>query len=67
MTFTHEKWLIFSLLMRNICGHLMLIKGFAFGNSSISAVKLTKNADPDKYSHYGYHTGFDAHIFFFII
>ena len=53
--------------MRNICGHLMLIKGFAFGNSSISAVKLTKNADPDKYSHYGYHTGFDAHIFFFII
>ena len=53
--------------MRYICGHLMWIKGFAFENSSISTVKLTKNADPDKYSHYGYHTGFDAHRLFFII
>ena len=24
------------------------------------AVKLTKNADPDKYSYSGYHIGFDS-------
>ena len=30
------------------------------GNSLFAAVKLTKNADPDRYSYFGYGIGFDA-------
>ena len=32
---------------------------FTLGNSSLGAVKLTKNADPDKYKYSGYGTEFD--------
>ena len=34
---------------------------FTLRNFSFGAVKLTKNAGPDKYSYLGYGTGFDAH------
>ena len=33
---------------------------FYVGNSLFGAVKLSKNADPDKYSYSGYGIGFDA-------
>ena len=33
---------------------------FALGNSLFGGVKLTKNADPDKYKYYRYRIGFDA-------
>ena len=32
---------------------------FTLGNSSFGAVKLTKNADPDKYKYSGYGIVFD--------
>ena len=35
-------------------------KDFLLGNSLFGAVKLTKNADPDKYKYSGYGIGFDA-------
>ena len=34
---------------------------FTLGNSLFGAVKLTKNADFDKYKYSGYGIGFDAH------
>ena len=33
---------------------------FTLGNRSFGAVKLTKNADPDKYCYSGYGIQFDA-------
>ena len=33
---------------------------FTLGNSLFEAVKLTKNADPDKYEYFGYGIGFDS-------
>ena len=35
--------------------------GYALRSSSFEGVKLTKYADPDKYSYSGYSTGFGAH------
>ena len=35
-------------------------KVFLLGNSLFGAVKLTKNADPDKYEYSGYGIGFDT-------
>ena len=35
-------------------------KDFCLGNSLLGAVKLTTNADPDKYKYFGYGIGFDA-------
>ena len=37
-----------------------LFKDFAFGSSLFEAVKLTTNADPNKYKYSGYGIGFDA-------
>ena len=37
-----------------------------YENSLFGAVKLTKNAPPDKYSYSGYGTGFDACGFFIV-
>ena len=33
---------------------------FTLGNCLFRAVKLTKNADPDKYKYIGYGIGFDS-------
>ena len=37
---------------------------FTLKECSFGAVKLTKNADPDKHSYYGYGIGFDSRSFF---
>ena len=34
---------------------------FTLGNCLFGSVKLTKNADPDKYKYSGYDIGFDSH------
>ena len=34
--------------------------GFSLGNCLFGAVKLTKNADPDKYKYSGYSIGFNS-------
>ena len=39
---------------------------FTLGNSLFGAIKLTKNADPDKYSYYEYGIGSDARRIFLI-
>ena len=39
---------------------------FAFGNCLFGSVKLTKNADLDKYKYSGYGTGFDSHSEFLL-
>ena len=36
---------------------------FTLGKSLIGTVKLTENADPDKYSYSGYGIGFNSHRF----
>ena len=41
-------------------------KDFAFKGSLFWAVKLTKNADPDKYKYSGHGTGFDARARFLL-
>ena len=38
---------------------------FTLKNSLFGAVKLTKNADPEKYKYSGYETGFDVSRTFF--
>ena len=40
--------------MRQICGHLLLVKIVALGNSLFGDVKLTANTHPDKYEYSGY-------------
>ena len=40
--------------------------GFTLGYSSYGAIKLTKNADFNKYSYYGYGIGFDSYESFVI-
>ena len=37
---------------------------FILGNCFSRSVKLTKNADPDKYVYTGYSIGFDSHLAF---
>ena len=39
---------------------------FALKNCLFGNVKITKNADPDKYSYSGYGIGFDSHSIFSI-
>ena len=38
-------------------------RDFALENSLFGAVKLTENANPDKYKYSGYCIGFNAHRF----
>ena len=39
---------------------------FTLANWLFGSVKLTKNADPDKYKYSGYNTGFDSRSGFYI-
>ena len=42
--------------------HRDLNSNFALGSNLFRSIKLTKNADPDKYSYSGYGIGFNTRI-----
>ena len=53
-------WYIFLSFMNKICRDLK--SDFALGSSLFRSIKLTKDADPDKYSCSGYGIGFNTRI-----
>ena len=60
MTFNHKNILIFYIVYEINIWPLNLGRKFPLLNFLFGTVTLTKSADPDKYSYYGYGIGFDT-------
>ena len=60
VTFTHKQVVNIYIIYEIKLWQFNVGKDFELKDSLFGAVKLTKNADPDKYKDSGYGTGFDA-------